>query len=115
MYHLDPVEDANRYGDAEEAREELARKEHEAHREYMIHALMRNPAEDAGYVSGDRWIPYQISQHACDQLSAVADLRNDLFRFLAACDKSADPAIRIGAQSILARIGDAYADDQEDA
>lgn len=116
MYHLDPVEDAARYGDALEAREELARKEHEANRAYLIEMLLKDSEHDVGYVS--RWSgrkSYTASQHAIDQIEASAELRRDLFKLIAACEKSPDHLLRLQAQSILARIGDAYADDQVDA
>ena len=115
MYHLDPIEDAGRLGDAEEAREELARKEHAANRAWLIDLLLRDSEHDVGYVtawSGRK--SYTASQHAIDQIEASAEIRRDLFRLIAACEKSPDHLLRLQAQSILARIGDGYADDEEE-
>ena len=115
MYHLDPIEDAGRYGDALEAREELARKEHEANRAYLIEMLLKDSEHDIGYVfhTGQRQ-PYTASQYGLDQIECNAELRRDLFKLIAACEKSPDHLLRLQAQSILARIGDGYADDEEE-
>lgn len=114
MYHLDPIEDAGRLGDAEEAREELARKEHAANRDFLIDLLLTDSEHDIGYVfhTGQRQ-PYTASQYGLDQIECSADLRRDLFKLIAACEKSPDHLLRLQAQSILARIGDGYADDEE--
>lgn len=92
-----------------ERHEDAAERAHNELRALMVDTLIRDPADTVPVVRFDGRTKYSSAAEVAIECHVSDELAVDLFRLVGMCEKSADPALRICAQSILARIADDYA------